>query len=71
MNFGVTPVEIKETIYQAAADLGIGRVSPFLEAVNEVLAEWGVKLPLESQSTNTAENRVETGEQEIICFYFL
>lgn len=63
LNFGVTPVEIKEIVYQATAYLGIGRVSSFLEVVNEVLAERGVKLPLESQSTNTAENRVETGEQ--------
>ena len=32
LNFGVTPVEIKETVYQAVAYLGIGRVLPFLKA---------------------------------------
>lgn len=48
MNFGVTPVEIKEITYQAVAYLGIGRVFPFLKAVNEALEEKGVSLPLES-----------------------
>ena len=31
LNFGVTPVEVKEIVYQAAAYLGIGRVFPFLQ----------------------------------------
>lgn len=30
LNFGVTPVEVKELTYQAVAYLGIGRVFPFL-----------------------------------------
>ena len=61
LNFGVTPVEVKETTYQAAAYLGIGRVFPFLKAVNEVLEARGVKLPLEGQATTIAENRREKG----------
>ena len=63
LNFGVTPVEIKEIVYQAVAYLGIGRVSPFLEAVNEVLEERGIPLPLEGQSTTTPETRLEAGAQ--------
>jgi 4-carboxymuconolactone decarboxylase len=63
LNFGVTPIEIKEIIYQAVAYLGIGRVFPFLRAVNEVLAERGVKLPLDGQATTTVENRLEKGIQ--------
>lgn len=47
LNFGVTPVEVKEIVYQAVAYLGIGRVFPFLKATNEVLTVRGVKLPLE------------------------
>lgn len=46
MNFGVTPVEIKEIVYQAVAYLGIGRVFPFLKATNEVFESKGIKLPL-------------------------
>ncbi len=63
MNFGVTPVEIKEITYQAVAYLGIGRVFPFLKAVSEVFEERGIPLPLEGQSTTTTENRREAGTQ--------
>lgn len=62
-NFGVTPVEAKEIVYQAVAYLGIGRVFPFLKAVNEALTERGVALPLEGQATATLENRLKKGEQ--------
>jgi len=61
MAFGVTPVEIKEITYQAVAYLGIGRVFPFLRAVNEALEEQGVPLPLEGQATTTADDRREAG----------
>lgn len=37
LNFGVTPVEIKEIVYQAVAYLGMGRVYPFLKGINEIL----------------------------------
>ena len=63
LNFGVTPVEVKEIVYQAAAYLGIGRVLPFLHAVNDILTARGVKLPLEGQATTTLEDRLEAGEQ--------
>lgn len=63
MNFGVTPTEIKEIVYQAVDYLGIGRVFPFLKGVNEVLEANGVKLPLASQATTTTENRYEAGEK--------
>ena len=63
LNFGVTPVEVKEIVYQAVAYLGIGRVFPFLKAVNEILEERGIALPLEGQATTTMENRREMGTQ--------
>lgn len=63
LNFGVTPVEVKEITYQAVAYLGIGRVFPFLKAVNAVLEEKGVQLPLPGQATTTTENRLEAGRQ--------
>lgn len=55
MNFGVTPVQIKEIVYQAVAYLGIGRLFPFLKTVNEVFETKGITLPLEGQSTTSAE----------------
>ena len=67
LNFGVTPIEIKEIVYQSAAYLGIGRVFPFLNAVNEIFEEKGIKMPLDLQATTTAtttmENRLEAGEK--------
>lgn len=63
LNFGVTPVEIKEVVYQAVDYCGIGRVLPFLKAANEVLEANGVSLPLPSQATTTVENQLEAGVQ--------
>lgn len=63
LNCGVTPVEVKEIVYQAAAYLGIGRVYPFLKITNEVLAERGIRLPLPGQTTTTMETRREAGTQ--------
>ncbi|MBR1539131.1 MAG: carboxymuconolactone decarboxylase family protein [Bacteroidales bacterium] len=66
---GVTPVEVKEIVYQSVAYLGFGRVSPFLKATNEILASRGVELPLEPQSRTTLENRREAGTQaQVDCF---
>ena len=69
LNFGVTPVEAKEVVYQAVAYLGIGRVLPFLNAANEIFRARGVKLPLEGQAHTTAENRLEAGEQAQIDIF--
>ncbi len=63
LNVGLTPVEVKETVYQAVAYLGIGRVRPFLRITNQVLGEGGVQLPLPPQATTTTENRREAGTQ--------
>ena len=63
MNFDVTPVEIKEIVYQATAYLGIGRVFPFIKATNDFLAEKGIALPLEGQAQTTMETRREKGSQ--------
>ena len=63
LDAGVTPVMAKEIVYQAVDYLGMGRVLPFLDITNEVLAERGVVLPLEGQATTTMENRLEKGAQ--------
>lgn len=63
LNLGLTPVEVKEIVYQACAYLGFGRVRPFFDVVNDVLTEEGVSLPLEGQATTSIEDRVEKGEQ--------
>ena len=63
LNMGLTPVEVKEVVYQAVAYLGMGRVYPFLKAVNEILTGRGVQLPLEGQATTTTDTRLEAGNQ--------
>jgi len=60
---GVTPVEIKEVLYQAVAYLGIGKVYPFFEAVNKVFKYNNIALPLAKQGTTTPENRIRMGNQ--------
>ena len=69
LNFGVTPVEVKETVYQSVAYLGIGRVYPFLKATNEILIERGVALPLRGQATTTRKTRLEAGERAQIDIF--
>ena len=66
---GVTPVEVKEIVYQAVAYVGMAKVFDFIHATNEVLTERGITLPLPGQSTTTPENRAEKGlaiQKEII-----
>ena len=69
LNVGVTPIEIKEIVYQAVPYVGMGKVFDFLHATNEVLTERGVSLPLPGQSTTTPETRAEKGlkvQKEIV-----
>lgn len=63
LDAGLTPVMVKEIVYQAVDYLGIGRVLPFLDATNEILLSRGVELPLEGQATTTMEDRLENGIQ--------
>lgn len=69
--FKVTPVEMKEIVYQATAYLGIGRVFPFLHATNDFLINKGIKLPLEAQGQTSEENRLEKGRQAQIDIFGL
>jgi len=69
LNVGVTPIEVKEMLYQAVPYVGIARAFDFLHATNEVLTNRGVELPLPSQSTTSPETRMEKGlavEKQII-----
>ena len=61
LTVGVTPVEVKEIVYQAVPYVGMGKVYDFLHTTNEVLTERGIELPLPGQSTTTPETRLEKG----------
>ncbi len=58
---GVTPVMVKECVYQAADYLGYGRMLPFLKATNAVFEQLGIAMPLPAQSTTTMDDRLEKG----------
>jgi 4-carboxymuconolactone decarboxylase len=61
LTVGVTPVELKEIVYQAVAYVGMAKVFDFIHATNDVLTERGIQLPLEGQSTTTPETREKRG----------
>ena len=63
LDAGLAPIKVKEIVYQATAYLGIGRVLPFLNLTNGILAERGIKLPLEGQNTTDMNERLEKGAQ--------
>jgi 4-carboxymuconolactone decarboxylase len=61
LNIGVTPVEVKEIVYQSVPYVGIAKAFDFILATNEILESRGIKLPLEGQSTTLPETRFEKG----------
>ena len=61
LNVGVTPIEIKEILYQAVPYVGLLKVLDLLEPTNKIFEERGIKLPLEKQGTTNLENRFDKG----------
>jgi 4-carboxymuconolactone decarboxylase len=61
-NGGVSPVELKEIVYQSVAYVGMARAFDYLHATNEILSEAGVELPLPGQSASTPETRLNYGK---------
>jgi 4-carboxymuconolactone decarboxylase len=61
LNVGVTPVQIKEILYQAVPYVGMAKAFEFLHATNAVLTARDISLPLEAQSTTAPETRYEKG----------
>lgn len=61
LHVGVTPVEIKEIVYQAVPYAGMARAFDCLQATNELFTRRGISLPLPGQSTTTAASRMQRG----------
>lgn len=61
LHVGVTPVELREAIYQCAPFIGFPKTLNAIAIMNEVFKEQGISLPLEAQGTVTEENRGEKG----------
>jgi 4-carboxymuconolactone decarboxylase len=69
LTVGVTPVEVKEIVYQAVPYVGMGKVFDFIHATNDILTDRSVELPLKGQSTTAPDTRMEKGtavQKEIV-----
>ena len=71
LRMGLEPVALREIVYQATDYLGMGRVFPFLKAMNEAFEAAGVELPLPEQATTepTDESR-RAGGADAQCAAF-
>ncbi|WP_160723547.1 carboxymuconolactone decarboxylase family protein [Bacillus sp. USDA818B3_A] len=61
LNVGLTPVEIKEAVYQCAPYIGFPKTLNAINEVNEVFKSRNIPLPIESQKTVDEDNRFEKG----------
>lgn len=69
LNVGVSPIEIKEVLYQSVPYVGISKVIDFIHVTNEIFTERNIALPLEIQATTNPDNRMEKGlakQKEIV-----
>lgn len=62
LNLNIEPVAIKEAVYQCAPYVGLSKVKAALKVVNQVFVANNIKLPLESQTQVTEENRFDKGK---------
>lgn len=63
LDAGLSPVAVKEIVYQSVDYVGMGRMWQFLKATNDIFSERGIKLPLEGQATTDFDDRLEKGSQ--------
>lgn len=61
LNIGVSPIEIKEAIYQCAPYIGFPKTLNAINKANEVFKTANISLPFESQKTVTEETRFDDG----------
>jgi 4-carboxymuconolactone decarboxylase len=61
LNIGVSPVGIKEAIYQCAPYIGFPKTLNAMYQANEVFKEKNISLPVESQKQVTEETRFDEG----------
>jgi 4-carboxymuconolactone decarboxylase len=61
LNVGLTPVEIKEALYQCAPCLGFPKTLNAINEANAVFQERGIALPVESQRQVEEDTRFDEG----------
>lgn len=61
LDSGLSPITVKEIVYQSTDYLGYGRMLPFLNCTNDVFADCDIAVPLDGQATTTLDDRLEKG----------
>lgn len=69
LNVQVTPIELREAIYQCAPIIGFPKTLNAIASMNEAFTENNISLPLEKQSTVQEEIRFEEGQKIQIPLY--
>lgn len=62
LNVGVTPIELREAVYQCAPFIGFPKTLNAVATINEVFVERGIALPLDKQDNVSEEERFERGK---------
>lgn len=65
----MTPIQIREVVYQCAPFVGFPKVLNALEVINKVFESRGIRLPLEPMATVQEGERFERGRQEQAPLY--
>lgn len=63
LNIGITPIEVRESIYLCAPFIGFPKTLNALATANEVFKEQGIVLPLEKQGMVNEQNRGTKGTE--------
>ena len=61
INNGISPVEVKELLYQSVPYVGFGRAHNFFGVVIKVFDKKGIEMPLPNRSNTDSQNRYEKG----------
>ncbi|AUD01393.1 carboxymuconolactone decarboxylase family protein [Spirosoma pollinicola] len=69
LNIGVTPLEIREVIYQLAPFIGYPKVLNSMDAINKVFESRHITLPLATQGTVQEGQRLEKGAEKQVPLY--
>ena len=63
LKVGLSPIEIREAIYQVAPFIGFPKTLNAINAMNEVFEQNSISLPLPSQASVTDDKRITNGAE--------
>ncbi len=69
LNAGLSPLQIREAIYQCAPFIGYPTVLNAVTAMNATFESRGIELPLDPQATSTEQTRLSKGREVQVPLY--